>query len=107
MAGRLRRVRPPSQAAVARLDLGSGSVEPFHARSPDPVLWRESVDGKRYLVVTADDYGIGLATSQAILDLAVQGRVSCAVLLVNGPYAEDAVRAWRRAGEPLELGWHP
>src|SRR5207302_9959581 len=62
---------------------------------------------KRYLVITADDYGIGLATSQAILDLAVQGRLSCAVLLVNGPYAEEAVHAWRRAGEPLELGWHP
>lgn len=65
------------------------------------------MDGKRYLVVTADDYGIGPGTSQAILDLGVQGRVTCAVLLVNSPHAEEGVRAWRRAGEPLELGWHP
>src|SRR5262249_25312640 len=26
---------------------------------------------------------------------------------VNSPYAELAVQAWRRAGEPMELGWHP
>ncbi len=63
--------------------------------------------GKRYLVVTADDFGIGPATSQAILDLAFQGRVRGAVLLVNAPHAVDAVRAWRRCGEPVELGWHP
>jgi predicted glycoside hydrolase/deacetylase ChbG (UPF0249 family) len=65
------------------------------------------VAGKRYLIVTADDYGIGPATSQGILDLAARGRVTCAVLLVTSPYAEAAVRAWRRAGEPVELGWHP
>jgi predicted glycoside hydrolase/deacetylase ChbG (UPF0249 family) len=64
-------------------------------------------DGKRYLVVTADDYGIGPATSQGILDLAVLRRVSATVLLVNSPHAEAAVQAWRQAGEPLELGWHP
>jgi predicted glycoside hydrolase/deacetylase ChbG (UPF0249 family) len=28
-------------------------------------------------------------------------------LLTNSPHAEDAVRCWRRAGMPLELGWHP
>jgi predicted glycoside hydrolase/deacetylase ChbG (UPF0249 family) len=61
----------------------------------------------RYLIVTADDFGIGPATSQGILDLAAQRRVTCSVLLVNSPYAELAVRAWRQAGCPLELGWHP
>ncbi len=65
------------------------------------------MDAKRYLVVTADDYGIGPATSQGILDLAAQGRVTCTVLIVNTPYADLAVRAWRQAGCPLELGWHP
>jgi predicted glycoside hydrolase/deacetylase ChbG (UPF0249 family) len=65
------------------------------------------VVGTRYLVVTADDYGIGPATSQGILDLAAQGLVTGAVLLVNSPYAEEAVRAWRQAGQPMELGWHP
>src|SRR5262249_9219095 len=53
------------------------------------------------------DYGIGPATSQGILDLAASGLVTGSVLLVNAPHAEEAVRAWRRAGQPMELGWHP
>jgi predicted glycoside hydrolase/deacetylase ChbG (UPF0249 family) len=65
------------------------------------------VDGKRYLVVTADDFGIGPGTSQGILDLAAQGLLTCTVLIVNSPHAEQAVRAWRQAGCGLELGWHP
>jgi predicted glycoside hydrolase/deacetylase ChbG (UPF0249 family) len=65
------------------------------------------VSGDRFLVVTADDFGIGPATSEGILDLAKEGLVTATVLLVTSPYAEEAVRAWRRAGEPLELGWHP
>jgi len=65
------------------------------------------VNRRRYLLVTADDYGIGPATSRGILDLAVAGRVTSSVLLVTAPYAEAAVVAWRRAGQPFELGWHP
>lgn len=63
--------------------------------------------GARYLIVTADDFGIGPATSRGILDLAGDGLVTCTVLLVNSPFAPDAVAAWRAAGQPLELGWHP
>jgi predicted glycoside hydrolase/deacetylase ChbG (UPF0249 family) len=65
------------------------------------------VQGKRFLVVTADDYGIGPATSEGILELASRGLVTSAVLLVNSPHAEPAVQAWRQAGMPMELGWHP
>jgi predicted glycoside hydrolase/deacetylase ChbG (UPF0249 family) len=65
------------------------------------------VQSKRYLIVTADDFGIGLATSQGILDLAARGVVKASVLLVNSPHAEQAVRAWRQAGCPFEMGWHP
>lgn len=65
------------------------------------------MDEKRYLVVTADDYGIGPATSRGILDLARQGRITATVLLVNSPHAAVAVREWRSAGKPVELGWHP
>ena len=49
------------------------------------------MDAQRYLVVTADDYGIGPATSQGILELALQERVTATVLLVNSPHAESSV----------------
>jgi predicted glycoside hydrolase/deacetylase ChbG (UPF0249 family) len=62
---------------------------------------------ERLLLVTADDFGIGPATSEAILELATAGLVTSSVLLVNSPYAESAVELWRRAGRPMELGWHP
>jgi predicted glycoside hydrolase/deacetylase ChbG (UPF0249 family) len=65
------------------------------------------VDGKRSLLITADDFGIGPATSQGILDLAARGQLTSSVLLVTSPYAEQAVLAWQRAGRPMELGWHP
>ena len=61
----------------------------------------------RSLVIMADDFGIGPETSRGILDLAVEGRVTATVLLVNSPHAESAVAAWDRAGRPVELGWHP
>ncbi len=61
----------------------------------------------RYLVVVADDFGMGPATSRGILDLAAKGLVTGTVLLSNSPYAEEAVRAWRQAGANLEIGWHP
>lgn len=65
------------------------------------------MDRPRYLTIIADDYGIGPATSQGILDLAARRRLGGAALLVTSPYAETAVRAWRQSGVPLELGWHP
>jgi predicted glycoside hydrolase/deacetylase ChbG (UPF0249 family) len=61
----------------------------------------------RYLIVVADDYGIGPETSRGILELAGRGLVTASVLLANSPHAADAVRAWRQAGAPMELGWHP
>jgi len=62
---------------------------------------------QRYLMVTADDFGIGPATSEGVLDAAACGAITSSVLLVNSPYAESAVRAWRQRGCPMELGWHP
>jgi predicted glycoside hydrolase/deacetylase ChbG (UPF0249 family) len=64
-------------------------------------------DAERFLVVTADDFGVGPATSQGILDLAACGAVTSTVLLVNSPFAEAGVAAWQSAGRPVELGWHP
>jgi predicted glycoside hydrolase/deacetylase ChbG (UPF0249 family) len=57
--------------------------------------------------VVADDFGMGPETSRGILDLAQRGAVTGTVLLVNSPYAEADVAAWRRADSRPELGWHP
>lgn len=65
------------------------------------------MDATRFLVVIADDYGIGPETSRAILELAARGIVTGTVLLTNSPYAEEAVRAWRQSSSNLEMGWHP
>ena len=35
------------------------------------------------------------------------GRVTGTVLLVNSPYAEQAILDWRAADRQLEVGWHP
>ena len=52
----------------------------------------------RVLLVVADDFGIGPATTAGILHLAGKGVVTGTVLLVNSPYAEEAVGLWNRAG---------
>jgi predicted glycoside hydrolase/deacetylase ChbG (UPF0249 family) len=61
----------------------------------------------RRLIVTADDFGVGPATSLGILDLAEVGVVTSTVLLVNSPYAADGVKQWEQSGKRFELGWHP
>ena len=62
---------------------------------------------RRYLLVTADDFGIGPSTSRGILELASLGLVTSTVLLANSPYAEDGIQQWKQSGSKLELGWHP
>jgi predicted glycoside hydrolase/deacetylase ChbG (UPF0249 family) len=61
----------------------------------------------RRLIVVADDFGIGPATSAGILRLCRMGAVTGTVLLVNSPYAADAVASWRAAEVEADLGWHP
>ena len=62
---------------------------------------------QRYLIVVADDFGIGPETTRGILELGAKGLVTGTVLLANSPHAEQAIKSWRLAGEPLEIGWHP
>ncbi len=59
------------------------------------------------LLITADDFGIGPDTSRGILELADLGALTSTVLLVTSPYAAECVAMWRRAGQSIELGWHP
>jgi chitin disaccharide deacetylase len=61
----------------------------------------------RLLLITADDFGIGPETSRGILEAARRGAITSSVVLVNSPFAADAVREWKSAGCPVELGWHP
>lgn len=86
---------------------GARPDDSAHVTRSQRIQEAATVDGKRYLIVTADDYGIGPEVSRGILDLAVQKRITATVLLVNSPHAESAVHAWRQAGSPVELGWHP
>ncbi|HYV38979.1 MAG TPA: ChbG/HpnK family deacetylase [Gemmataceae bacterium] len=66
------------------------------------------MDGpRRHLLVTADDFGMGPATSEGILDAAECRVITSSVLLVNSPNAATAVQSWRQRGCPMELGWHP
>ena len=60
----------------------------------------------RSLIVVADDFGIGPATSRGILELAQEGCITASALLVNSPYAQDSICMWRRTQCPMELGWH-
>ena len=61
----------------------------------------------RPLTIVADDYGIGRHTSQGILDLAAQARITGAVLIVNTPDAGRAAAEWLATAPPADLGWHP
>lgn len=61
----------------------------------------------RQLLVIADDIGIGPDTTTGILQLGARGIVTGSVLLVNSPFAVDAVQRWRRQGSIPEIGWHP
>ncbi len=59
------------------------------------------------LLITADDFGLGPETSRGILDLAIRGIVTSTVMLVTSPFAAEGVAQWKKAGRPVELGWHP
>jgi len=61
----------------------------------------------RTLLVIADDFGIGAATTAGILEVAAKRVITGSAFLVNTADSEAAIRAWRQAGATLELGWHP
>ncbi|MBY0523904.1 MAG: ChbG/HpnK family deacetylase [Gemmataceae bacterium] len=65
------------------------------------------LDRQRYLIVVADDLGMGPETSRGVVAAAAQGLVTGTVLLVNSPHAVNGVDAWRKGHRCAELGWHP
>ena len=54
----------------------------------------------------ADDLGLAKGVDAAIIDLARSGQLRGASLLVNGPSAADAVKAWRDLADPPPLTLH-
>jgi hopanoid biosynthesis associated protein HpnK len=60
---------------------------------------------KRFLIVTADDFGIHEAVNQAVSEAAGAGILTAASLMVGAPAAEDAVRR-ARALPQLRVGLH-
>ena len=54
----------------------------------------------------ADDLGLAEGVDSAIIDLARSGQLRGASLLVNGPSAADAMKAWRGLADPPPLTLH-
>jgi hopanoid biosynthesis associated protein HpnK len=59
----------------------------------------------RKLIVNADDFGLTAGVNRAIIDTHVDGVVSSATLMANGPAFDDAVTAARSAPN-LSVGCH-
>jgi hopanoid biosynthesis associated protein HpnK len=60
---------------------------------------------KRFLIVTADDFGIHEAVNEAVSQAAAAGILTAASLMVGAPAAEDAVRRARQLPR-LRVGLH-
>jgi chitin disaccharide deacetylase len=60
---------------------------------------------KRYLIVTADDFGLHEAVNEAVEEAARAGTLTAASLMVSAPAAADAVRR-ARALPRLRVGLH-
>jgi len=56
--------------------------------------------------IHADDLGLSAGVDAAITELALQGRLNGASLLVEGPTATSAVASWRALPTPLPLCLH-
>ena len=65
------------------------------------------MDATRFLIVLADDYGIGPETSRGILELAARGVVTGTVLMVNSPHAPEALARLAAGGGADGTGLAP
>ena len=60
---------------------------------------------KKFLIVTADDFGIHTAVNEAVTQATTDGILTAASLMVGAPAAEDAVRRARELPQ-LRVGLH-
>lgn len=63
------------------------------------------INGRRYLIVNADDFGYSAGINRGILEAHERGIVTSASLMVRGPAADEAAFA-SRACPGLSLGLH-
>src|SRR5215469_3831024 len=64
-----------------------------------------AASAKRFLIVTADDFGIHPAVNEAVSQAASAGILTAASLMVGAPAAQDAVRRARELPQ-LRVGLH-
>jgi hopanoid biosynthesis associated protein HpnK len=63
------------------------------------------VSTKKFLIITADDFGIHDAVNEAVSEASTAGILTAASLMVGAPAAEDAVRRARELPQ-LRVGLH-
>ena len=69
------------------------------------IVWLDMSKAKR-LIVNADDFGISSGVNKGILEAHKQGIVTSTSLMVNMPYADEAVRMKKSLAPRLGLGLH-
>lgn len=61
--------------------------------------------GKRYVIINADDFGMCPETNKAIEELYKANKISSTTLLVTAPYATDALQVAYKHKYPLGVHW--
>ncbi len=72
---------------------------------PSPAAREQHPDGRRRLVITADDFGLAHEVNEAVEEAHLKGVLSAASLMVGAPAADDAVRRAKRL-PGLRVGLH-
>ena len=88
--------RSPSPSAGSPAPAGGSPVPPAGSLAPP---------AGRFLIVTADDFGIHEAVNEAVSQASRAGVLTAASLMVGAPAAEDAVRRARELPQ-LRVGLH-
>jgi len=74
--------------------------------SPLLIYSGTSISMSRTLIITADDFGFSPSVNEAVLRAAEFGTLHAASLMVNMPFAEEAVVAMKQRVPTLSLGLH-
>ncbi len=75
------------------------------SRPTSPAVAQPVLSPKKFLIVTADDFGIHGAVNEAVSEASTSGILTAASLMVGAPAAEDAIRRARELPR-LRVGLH-